>query len=753
MMNHYYIGSFLGPFFLAMLLMPLIRRFALEGGVIEQTSEPQSHGHAVPLGGGLGIFVGLIVAIVVITSLITFIDLRSVTGLMAGTILVFLIGIYDDIFKMGIWPRMLGQIIAALIFLSFLERVPTVVPIPVYLAFGTVWIVGLQNAFDFLDNMDGLCAGVSLSIAIGLGVLFVLKGMPLFAVISFALAGGALGFLRFNLPPAGIYLGSTGSLLLGFALSCLAIVHLTSSRSLSMALSPLLIIAYPIFDLTFVTVSRLSEGRRVYLGARDHSAQKISFMGLTRKATVMTILAVNLILVILGVILFFIAESPYQTLIIVVLAFILAFAGTHLYRNILYLRHRISFILVDLAAINLAFLAYLFIKYHGAFAGPAAMIVPKDLVIPLAWINVFWIIIYSAGGLYDLPMELRFSNHVKALLRLIIIGFLIFAVATYRSGEGLQVSLSSLGLFAVLLILSDTLFRLAFYSFLGGRHRKSKMDAVIVKLRAGGLCDTIFQTFGEHYCVRGYVGEPPGSFEGFLGPAEKLGDVLRDNHIARVVIDLPDGNYDNLTPIFNSAFYMETRYLTHEPNNANLKGLNKYHTRYSGIYFISNSQTKIFTRLLKRIFDFFISGAILGICLPYIAIKLLRARYDKVSAFHNVSIVTRGGNERFIGCVIGEDGRPRFRNLWGLLSVFKGDFSLVGATITVSDGEEASMPGQWRKYLAKPGLWGPGYSGRTPKERFDLDLEYIEKASLLRDLGVIFRQMIGSSSIKVDEGA
>jgi UDP-GlcNAc:undecaprenyl-phosphate/decaprenyl-phosphate GlcNAc-1-phosphate transferase len=757
MMSHCYIGSFLTPFFLALLLIPLIKPLAIKSGFIQKPSNPQTSSYKIPLGGGLTIFLGLIFVVIGVTSLATFSDIRSISGLMAGAILVFLIGIYDDIYKMGIWAKMLGQILAALIFLSFLERVPPVMSLPAYFVFGTVWIVGLQNAFDFLDNMDGLCAGVSLSIAIGLGALFVLRDMPLFAVISFALAGGALGFLRYNFPPAGIYLGSTGSLLFGYALSCLAIVHLTSSQSLSSALAPLLIMAYPIFDLTFVTVSRLNDGRKVYMGGKDHSSHKISFLGLTRKATVFAILSVNMLLVALGIVLFFIAESAYQTLIIVALALILAFLGTHLYRNILYLRQKISFILLDIVAINCAFIAYLFVKYP---QGPFWMFVaPQDLVILLAWINVFWIMVYSTGGIYDLPVELKFGSHIKALLRVVFVGSLIFMLATYRGGEGIQVSLASLALYAIILIVCNAIFRLAFYTYLGLRqiHPENRMEAVIVKLHQRGICSPVFEFYNQHYRIKGYVGEPPASFEGFLGDRDNLGEILRDNHLARIIFDIPEDNYENLTPIFNSAFYMETRYLTKDPGNDNLKGLHKYPTRHKGIYLISNSQKRIFARLAKRILDFFISGALLILCSPYMMITLRRVYNGKYDKIRRVTLVTRTGFEKKNWCIISKDGKCCFRNPWGLLAVFKGDLSLVGATITVKNGIGEDCPeelsGQWRKYLVKPGIFGPGYSGKNSKERFDLDLEYIEKASLLRDLGIIFKQMSRSSSIKVDEGA
>jgi UDP-GlcNAc:undecaprenyl-phosphate/decaprenyl-phosphate GlcNAc-1-phosphate transferase len=747
-MNQYFIGSFLAPFFLVMVFIPIIKRLAINTGFVEHASPHKLHVDRIPLGGGLAIFLAMVIAVIMATSLTTFSDSRSAIGLMAGAILVFLIGLYDDSFRMGIWSRMLGQILAALIFLSFFERAPLVMSLPVYLIFGTVWIVGILNAFEFLDNMDGLCAGVSLAIALGLGILFVLRGMPLFAIISFSLAGGALGFLRYNLPPAGIYLGSIGSQLFGYALACLAIVHLTSSRSLSSALAPLIIMAYPIFDLTFVTISRLNEGRKVYLGGKDHSSHKISFLGLTRKTTVITVLLVNLVLVTLGIVLFFIAESPYQTLIIIVLAFILAFAGTHLYRNILYLRYKISYLLIDIIAINIGFFAYLLLKYPLGLTGQFPAINLQELVIPLAWINVYWILIYSTGGLYDLPLELRFSSHIKALLRLVIIGLLIFAFATFRSQEGFQTSWESLVIYGGLLIVCNLILRFALYIFQDARQAnpRKRRDAVVAKLHPGVVNPSLLGTFSRRFRINGYVGKPPDSFEGFLGPIERLSEALRVQRVARIILDIPEDNYDDLTPIFSSAYFMETRYLTDKPNHYNLRGLHKYRTRYNGIYLVSISQKKIFIRLIKRVVDFFISGFLLILTSRYIVFRMVSARYRRGNILHKVTIFNRGGNEKVVRCTLGADGKYQFRNFWGLLAVFRGDISFVGATIVPKEIsiEECpdELPGQWRKYLTKPGLYGPGYRGKTPEERFELDLEYIEKASLLRDLGVIFRQIV-----------
>ena len=96
--------------------------------------------------------------------------------------------------------------------------------------------------------------------------------------------------------------------------------------------------AYPIFDMTFVTISRLNEGRKVYIGGKDHSSHKINFMGLTRRATVFAIHGINILLVVFGITLYFISGSPYQVLLVAMLAFILALTGTHLYKNIRFLK-------------------------------------------------------------------------------------------------------------------------------------------------------------------------------------------------------------------------------------------------------------------------------------------------------------------------------------------------------------------------------------------------------------------------------
>ncbi|OGC90386.1 MAG: hypothetical protein A2W25_02210 [candidate division Zixibacteria bacterium RBG_16_53_22] len=740
-MSAYYIGSFIVPFVMTLLLIPLVRRVALNIGFIDTPSARKIHSRPIPLGGGIPIFLGFILVFIFSSSVLVFTGIKGAMGILSGSVFIFLIGIYDDAFDMGALPKMIGQVIAAIIFLSFTEGPPPTVSYPVYLALGIAWIVGIQNALNFLDNMDGLCGGVAMSIALGLGALFVLKDMSIYAIICFALAGGALGFLRYNLPPASIFLGDTGSLLFGFALSCLAVIHIDTSRDMAAALAPFIIMAYPIFDMTFVTISRLNEGRKVYIGGKDHSSHKINFMGLTRKATVFAIYAINLLLVIFGITLYFISGSPYPMLLVVALAFALAFVGTHLYKNLLFLWLRARFLIVDFVAVNLSLLLYIWIRYA---LGPAGMM-PALAFSDLAWINIFWIMLFSAGGLYELQPESRLRDHLGLLARLIIFGSAIFALANYKPGSGFQVSLQALLLFSIILFCVNGLLRASLYLSTGrklsGGH--ARMAAIIVRLSP--LRETFaLEPFDANYEIIGYAGIPGSCDFEYLGDVDSLGRILHDRRVGRVILALPDDYFENLTSVFGSAFFMDTRFLTIKPSAPNLKGLRKLPTRFKGIHFIAPSHRRIFVRIMKRIGDFVISVIALIFSLPWIAYKILYARTKNVKFAQNISFIGLGEKEKAGRCLI--KGRHfRFRNPWGLLSVLKGDMSLVGTTI--STGAER-IDGSWRKFCVKPGLFGPGYDGHTTREQFEFDLEYLERPSLIYELAILVAQTTRVSRIK-----
>jgi UDP-GlcNAc:undecaprenyl-phosphate GlcNAc-1-phosphate transferase len=139
-----------------------------------------------------------------------------------------------------------------------------------------VWLVGLTNALNFLDNMDGLCAGISAVVALSFAALALLAGQPGTAIVAMAVAGATIGFLRFNFPPASIFLGDGGSLFLGYSLASLGIMTARQGAFTESLLVPVIAIAYPIFDITFVSVTRYNRGQSLAQGGRDHTSHRLS---------------------------------------------------------------------------------------------------------------------------------------------------------------------------------------------------------------------------------------------------------------------------------------------------------------------------------------------------------------------------------------------------------------------------------------------------------------------------------------------
>ena len=220
------------------------------------------------------------------------------------------VGVIDD--KFGLMPRfkLLGQFIAALtavlmgVKVVFMETVAIKLGINavfikdiIAVLFTIIWLIGMTNAFNLLDNVNGLCAGVGGISALFFGVLAFIHGDIPVAIISFALMGSCFGFLRHNFPKARIFMGDAGSLFWGFMLAFIAVwgSWRTSSVTTSLAI-PILILGYPIFDTILVTTKRFLEGRPIFKGGKDHSSHRLAILGFKKKRAVLVLYAVSIAL-------------------------------------------------------------------------------------------------------------------------------------------------------------------------------------------------------------------------------------------------------------------------------------------------------------------------------------------------------------------------------------------------------------------------------------------------------------------------
>jgi UDP-GlcNAc:undecaprenyl-phosphate GlcNAc-1-phosphate transferase len=288
---------------ISLLLIPVIRRGSLRRSYLAQPREDRWHRAPTPVLGGVGIFAAFILSLLVI-SLVYGERAEIRWGLMAGSALMFLLGVYDDLRQITPPAKLLGQILAAtlVVFLGyttnfFTPRIPDniVAQIPnILLTY--VWLVGISNAINLLDNMDGLAGGLALITAAILSFFFWRVDNTGLLLISLALGGSVLGFLVFNFPPASIFMGDSGSLFLGFTLALLAIARQPQASNVFAIMGvPTLLFLLPILDTVLVTFTRILRGQSPIQGGRDHTSHRLIAFGLNERQAVLALYGVALV--------------------------------------------------------------------------------------------------------------------------------------------------------------------------------------------------------------------------------------------------------------------------------------------------------------------------------------------------------------------------------------------------------------------------------------------------------------------------
>lgn len=289
-------------FVVAVLLVPPLLRLARGMGALSGGTAERWNPRATPVLGGVAIFGGSAAALLTSLSLLGEDAVRDYllpaqtgdlflgTGpglLLAGT-LIFLLGLLDDLYPLSPAAKLAGQVVAAgvLLLAGIMLRLTGIYAMDATLS--VLWFVGIANAMNLLDNMDGAAAGVAGIVALYLGALLLMDGNLVPALLAFGVAGGVGGFLVFNYPPARIFMGDSGALFLGLFLAGLALAPTPGlSRGLFAVLAvPVLVLAVPILDTTLVTVTRLWEGRAVSQGGRDHTSHRLVGLGLSEERVV-----------------------------------------------------------------------------------------------------------------------------------------------------------------------------------------------------------------------------------------------------------------------------------------------------------------------------------------------------------------------------------------------------------------------------------------------------------------------------------
>jgi UDP-GlcNAc:undecaprenyl-phosphate GlcNAc-1-phosphate transferase len=278
---------FVGALLIAIAATPIARRIAPKLGVMDHPNPRKVHAHPMPLLGG---------AAIVIASLLTLLLLRDrfeiqqLGSILLGASLVALLGFYDD--RWGLRPilKLIGQIIAAGILIFSGVKVTALPQEWMNVTITLLWVVGLTNSLNLLDNMDGLSSGVAAVCASFFVVMAAMSGQVYVGALAAALLGATLGFLVYNFNPASIFMGDTGSMFLGFMLAAIGIkLRFPDNVPFVTWMVPIIVMGVPIFDTTLVFISRLRRGQNpLTTPGKDHLSHRLVARGFTTREAVMS---------------------------------------------------------------------------------------------------------------------------------------------------------------------------------------------------------------------------------------------------------------------------------------------------------------------------------------------------------------------------------------------------------------------------------------------------------------------------------
>jgi UDP-GlcNAc:undecaprenyl-phosphate GlcNAc-1-phosphate transferase len=274
----------LSTLLLGVLLTLIARAASHRVGMVAAPREDRWHQRPTPMLGGVAIYAAFVIGFLVFAP-----KLPGAYAILAAATLLLLTGLVDDAIHIKPYAKLVFQMIAAATLVFFGLQLPWGNYAWINDVLTIFWLVGITNAINLLDNMDGLAGGISLISSIFLAITFLINGQTSIAILPVLLGGAVLGFLVFNFKPASIFMGDSGSMFVGFMLAGTALLADTGRfRSLtSVLLTPVLILMIPIFDTCFVTVARKLSGRPISRGGRDHTSHRLVALGVSERRAVL----------------------------------------------------------------------------------------------------------------------------------------------------------------------------------------------------------------------------------------------------------------------------------------------------------------------------------------------------------------------------------------------------------------------------------------------------------------------------------
>jgi UDP-GlcNAc:undecaprenyl-phosphate GlcNAc-1-phosphate transferase len=528
--------------------------------------------------GGIAIFLGIVPLFLILPQPVQSEPIDRFGGLLLGATLIFALGLFDDMRTLPPYSKLLGQIVAACVLVAglpigkFMPWSVLMVPLTIF------WIVGVTNAFNLLDNMDGLSAGIAAIVALTLFAYNYLQGDHQTALLCMLIAGGCGGFLVFNFNPARIFMGDSGSLLIGYLLSGVVVLGAAQATTeLALALLvPVGVMALPILDTTLVTIVRALNSRPISQGGRDHLSHRLVALGLSERRAVLVLYAISGLFGMVAI------TSNYtggyvtvllgSLLVLGIMFFGIYLAQVRIYTeadfekisrepgivgrlvvggNWLYKR-QVAEMVLDLTLVCLGLLAAYLVRFEGSlerrFVEQFAAILPWVVSIKLA--TLFWMGAYRSiwryMGASDL-LRLGLASTIGSVL----CGICIQVVFRAEGGLPRAVFLIDWLVVTILLVAARMSFVLIRDVLARLRHRDLTRVLIVGAGDTGELVLRAMARSRTHaYRVVGFLDDDRGKQDRaingvrVLGPATSLGDVIKREGVDEVVLTMADRGGD-----------------------------------------------------------------------------------------------------------------------------------------------------------------------------------------------------------------
>ncbi len=805
-----FIIIFLLSFVVGLLVTYATRALALRWHIGEMPDPRKVHTKFMPTMGGLGIYAGFLSGILL--SAIFLPDVfrkisQDYAGILLASSLTVALGVWDDLKGLDAGKKFLGQTVAATIIIAcggIIQRIS--LPFTTDLNLGVLaipitylWLIGVSNAVNLLDGLDGLAGGVSLIASAVFAILAYQNANWAFFIISLSLMGGLIGFLKFNHYPASIFMGDTGSLFLGLMLAALSMKGFETAPGRVGLLLPILILAIPIGDTSIAFFRRLNKGKHPFKPDKDHLHHRLIYLGLSHKQAVYIIylaamgfaftsylLACHLLMV--GGIAFFLVIL-LSALGLKRLGYLEAqrirtyYGDSEIFTskpvvapiNMRRIVHKLLLIVNDVIMINLAFVLTWWIRYQSGWFENVSDL-PINLVLQpvvLALVTLFWLGLFWLNNLYDLRWDVSRFDHLQKVSKVILFGILLFFLLTFNPSKPFSEGRLGLVIYGGLLLILINWGRL-FIIFVEKRlsaleyapHRAlmigntTKAKRLIKDIRSNP--HLLYQLVG--YVTREMMDKPFADLS-FLGTYDQLPEIVRKYQVEEIIIAVNERSRDEILNLVSRIDNPSVIFKVIPQMYDAISGLKTEEIIGHPLIRLFPETMKLWQWTLKRLFDLVFSFLLLILLSPLFLLIMVAqllsgiyplfeivntvGKYGKVFGLLNFATVNpKTGQRPLVGKVL---YRTRLYKLPGLINILLGKMSFVGPrpeTVETVEKLRKKIKFYNRRFQVRPGLTGWAqvkyrYEEALKYKRDQLkhDLFYLENMSLMFDFRIILRSL------------